>query len=133
ESDSTRLPSIGDRGDMAKKSARKERKPPPKCKAILPCDYTIVEAETDKVSVIGILDSWTFPQFPHSTPPFKVFLQLTDGIGNYIISAEVRDLQADQIITQGRVAEIDFPERKSKHDLIISVPPLSLQHAGSYD
>jgi hypothetical protein len=101
---------------MAKKKARKGRKPPPKCKAILLCDHTIVDATTGRVSIIGIRDGWTFPQFPHATPPFNVFLQLTDGIGNYAISVEVLDLQADQIVIQRRIAEIDFPERKSKID-----------------
>jgi len=118
---------------MAKKRPRKGRKPPPKCKAILLCDHAIADAATGKVSVIGIFGRWAFPHFPHSTPSFRVFLQLTDGIGSYVISVEVLNLQADQIIAQGRVAEMDFPERKSKVDLVISISPLLIPHAGSYD
>jgi hypothetical protein len=118
---------------MAKKRPRKGRKPPPKCKAILLCDHTIVEAVTGKVSVIGIFRKWSFPRFPDSTPPFKVFLQLTDGIGNYIVSVEVHDLQDDRIIAQKVIAEIDFSERKSKVDLVISISSLLIPHAGSYD
>lgn len=118
---------------MAKKRAGKGRKPPPKCKAILLCDHTIVEAVTGKVSIIGIFDSWNFSQFPHPTHPFMAFLQLTDGIGKYAVSVDVHDLQADLVIAQARVAEMIFPERKSKVNLMIPVPPLLLQHAGSYD
>lgn len=117
---------------MAKK-AGKGKKPPPKCKAILLCDQTIVEAVTGKVSIIGIFDSWNFPQFPHPTRPFMAFLQLTDGIGKYAVSVEVHDLHADQIIAQARMAEMMFPERKTKVNLMIPVPPLLLQHTGSYD
>jgi hypothetical protein len=43
---------------MAKKRLHKGKKPPPKCKAILLCDHTIVEAVSGKVSIIGIFDSW---------------------------------------------------------------------------
>jgi hypothetical protein len=120
------------RGLMAKKQP-KGRRPPPKCKAILLCDQTIVEAVTGKTSVIGIFDSWTFAQFPSLTRPFMCFLQLTDGIGKYAMSVEVHDLQADKIIAQARIPEIAFPDRSQKVNLMIPVPPLPLGHAGSYD
>lgn len=116
---------------MGKK--RVGQKPPPKCKAILLCDHTIVEAVTGKISIIGIFDNWCFPQFPHSTRPFMAFLQLTDGLGAYGVSVNVHDLQADQVIAQARMAEVNFPDRVSKVNIMIPVPPLSLHHAGSYD
>jgi hypothetical protein len=118
---------------MAKKRTGKGRIPPPKCKAILLCDQTIVEAVTGKVSIIGIFDNWNIPQFPTLIRPFMAFLQLTDGVGKYAVSVDVHDLQADQIIAQARVAEAVFPERRVKVNLMISVPPLPLSHAGSYD
>jgi hypothetical protein len=115
---------------MAKKS---QKKPPPKCKAILLCDQTIIEAVTGKVSIIGIFDSWNLPQFPHPTRPFMAFLQMTDGIGQYTISVEVHDLEADQIIAQAQAARMTFPDRTAKVNLVIPVPPLLLRHAGNYD
>jgi hypothetical protein len=115
---------------MAKKT---QQKPPPKCKAILLCDHTIIEAGTGKISIIGIYDNWHATQFPCVTRPFTAFLQMTDGIGRYAISVEVHDLQAGQIIAQARIAEVIFPERVSKVNLMIPVPSLPLQHAGSYD
>ncbi len=118
---------------MAKKRTGSGRKPPPKCKAILLCDHTIVEAVTGKISIIGIFTNWNLPQFPHQTRPFTAFLQMTDGIGTYAISVNVHDLQADQIIGQAVVAEVNFPDRATKANLMISVPPLLLQHAGTYD
>src|ERR1022692_1390437 len=109
---------------MAKKRTGKGRIPPHKCKAILLCDQTILEAGTGKISVIGIFDSWNVLQFPTVIRPFTAFLQLTDGIGKYAVSVNVHDLQADQIIAQARVAEADFPERITKANLMIAVPPL---------
>jgi hypothetical protein len=104
-----------------------------KTKAILLCDHTIIEAVTAKVSVIGIFGQWNFPQFPHMTGAFTAFLQLTDGIGKYAVSVEVHDLQADQIIAQASITEVTFPQRNMTANLMIAVPPLLLQHAGSYD
>jgi hypothetical protein len=52
---------------------------------------------------------------------------------DYVVSVEIHDLQDDQSIAQGRVREVGFPERKSKVDLVISISPLLIPHAGSYD
>jgi hypothetical protein len=108
-------------------------KPPPICKAILLCDQAIVEAVTGKISVIGVFDNWNVPQFPHPTRPFMAFLQMQDGIGKYAVTVEVHDLEADQVIAQARIAEVIFPERTTKVNLMIPVPPLLLQHVGRYD
>lgn len=118
---------------MAKRRSAQRGKPPPKCKAILLCDHTIVEAVTGKISIIGIFDNWFLPQFPRPIRPFTCFLQMTDGVGKYAVSVEVHDLQADQILAQARITEVAFPERVSKVNLMIPVPPLVLRHAGNYD
>lgn len=118
---------------MAKNGSRKERKPPPQCKAILLCDQTIVDASTGKISIIGIINEWTFQEFPHQTQPFTCFLELTDGIGDYAISVDVYDLNADQIIAQTHIAIVAFSNPRTKVDLIIPISPLMLQHPGSYD
>jgi hypothetical protein len=113
--------------------AKKRKKPPPKCKAILLCDQTIIEAVTGKMSIIGTFDNWYLPRFPCPTRPFMAFLQMTDGVGEYTITVEVHDLVADQIIAQAPPARMAFPDRTAKQNLIIPVPPLLLQHAGRYD
>jgi hypothetical protein len=121
---------------MAKKRvARKPtgKKPPPKCKAILLCNHTIIEAVTGKVSIIGIFDNFGMPTFPGLTSAFTVYLQLTDGIGKYSISVELHDLVEDTIVGRAAIAEIEFQDRSQKANLMIPVPPLPLTHAGVYD
>ncbi len=118
---------------MAKKRIGKGKKPPPKCKAILLCDQAIVEAGTGKISIIGIFNNWNVPHFPCVIRPFTASLDLTDGIGKSAMSVDVHDLQEDKIIAQVRIAEVDFPERMAKINLMIPVPPLPLKHAGRYD
>src|SRR5439155_14242334 len=68
---------------MAKRKRRKKRagKPPPKCKAILLCEQTLVDEETERVTASDIFNVLSLPGFPTNAPPFTVFVQLVDGIG----------------------------------------------------
>ena len=108
-------------------------KPPPRCKAILLCDQTIRDAATGRRSMIGIFDHLAFDQFPTHGPTFRVYLQLTDGIGRYQISVEVHDLQEDVLIIRSVPGTIEFRDRLHKLHLFFTVPPLPLPHVGVYD
>jgi len=119
---------------MAKKGAKKKRgKPPPKCKAILLCDQVILDAITRKLSVIGIFDAFNVPAFPGMTAQFTAFMQVTDGHGEYRITIEIHDLQADAILGRATGPPINLPDRTAKLNYFIPVPPLPLAHAGRYD
>ncbi len=117
---------------MAKKRSPK-KKPPPKCKAILLCDRTIVEAGTGKASLIGIFDKFFVAQFPGVTSPFMAYVQLVDGIGKYTLSVEVHDLREGTVLAKMPPVEIEFAERITKAVLMFAAPPLPLPHEGSYD
>jgi hypothetical protein len=116
-----------------KKPGKQASKPPPKCKAILLCDAVIVDAVTGKPTIVGIFNGFNVPGFPGLTSPCYAFLQLTDGIGTYRIIVEIRDLRDDLVIGRGQIAELTFHDRSVKHNLIIPVPPVQLQHDGLYD
>ncbi len=109
--------------------------PPPKCKAILLCDQTIIEAGTGKISVIGIFERFAIPQTPGVIRPFTVYLHLTDGIADheYEISVELHDLKNDTVIARATGARIRWGERLSRVNLLIPVSPLRVEHAGVYD
>lgn len=117
------------------KGPRKKRgqKPPPKCKALLLCERTIIEAGTGNVSIIGVFDAFILPSFPNRTRPFTAFLQLTDGIGRYDIIVEIHDLQRDEVLGRGSGLGLIWPDRLVKVNLMIPIPALPLTHPGSYD
>src|SRR5437588_4000407 len=98
--------------NMAKKRSSKGggRIPPPKCKAILLCDQTILEAGTNKISIIGVFDNFTVAVFPAMGKPFTAFLNLTDGIGTYAVTVEVHDLTQDIILARAVGPEVVFPD-----------------------
>ena len=110
-----------------------EPKPPPKCKAILLCDQTIIDAATGKLSIIGIFARFTVPAFPGTLIPFTAFLQMTSGIGRYKITLEIHDLREDTVVARAEGPEVDFPDRATKINFATPVPPLALEHPGAYD
>ena len=118
-----------------KKTGRKGKTPPPRCKASLLCEKTIIEAGTGGVSLIGIIGGFVVPQVPGMTRPFTAYLHLTDGIANhkYEITVEIHDLSNGTIIARATLPKVRWGDRLSRINLLIPVPPLQVQHAGAYD
>src|SRR5205823_10704554 len=81
----------------------------------------------------GVFNGFSVPAFPGHTSPCNAFVQLTDGIGNYQITVEVRDLRDDVVVGRGEIANLTFQERATKRNLILPLPPVRLQHGGLYD
>lgn len=118
-----------------KKPSKKGIIPPPKCKAILLCERTIIEAGTGNVSLIGLFDAFVVRQIPGVTRPFTVYLHLTDGIEDheYAITVELHDLSNGVIIAKATGPKVKWGDRLSRLNLFIPVPPLRIQHTGTYD
>lgn len=108
---------------MAKKTTLQGATPPPKCKAILLCERTIIEAGTGKVSLIGLFEKFTLSELPGQIVPFTVYLQLTDGIAqhDYEISVELHDLNNDTIIARASGPKVKWGDRLSRINLFMPV------------
>lgn len=118
---------------MAKTRQRRGQNPPPRCKAILLCDQTILDAVTGNVSIIGTFTEFILPSFPGRTKPVCAFLLLIDGIGRYQVVVEIHDLGEDKIIARSPGMAIHFPERLARINFVTQIPPLPLVHPGTYD
>jgi hypothetical protein len=112
---------------------KKGRKPPPQCKAILICERVIVEAVTGKCSVIGILTTFFVPNLTFGTPWFSVFLQLTNGAGQYEVTIEIHDNDDGSILAKAGPLPVQLSDRLEVKDVIIMCPPLIVQKAGPYE
>jgi len=108
-------------------------RPLPQCKAILPCERSLIEAGTARVSLVGIIEDFAVADIPASLPAFVVFLQLTDGVGRYTITAEIHDLQDDVILARSPEIAIEWSERLTRANLFLNVPSFAVQHEGAYD
>src|SRR5690348_700706 len=114
---------------MAKKSGRK---PPPKCKAILLCERTIIEEKTGIPSIIGAFDRFFVGSLPSTTGRFSVFLQLIDGLGEYRVTIQIRDLAEGEPIVQSPPRSVQIAKLELS-TVIIECPPLEVTHPGAYD
>jgi hypothetical protein len=108
-------------------------KPPPKCKAMLLCERTILEVGSNKWSVIGIIHKVVCPRLPAHVLPINAFIQLTEGTGTYAITAGVWDLSTDKPLAQGQGATVEFADRLSVLQFALPLPPLLITHTGSFD
>ena len=108
-------------------------KPPPVCKAILLCDQVIRDLQTGRASLIGIRAGFLIARVPGRTRPVTAFLQLIEGVGSYVLTVEVHDLSADEVIARAETVEITFGNRLEKQEVVIEVPPLPVKNTGLYD
>src|ERR1019366_2770156 len=101
---------------MATNPPRKKRagrKPPPKCKAFLLCQGIIIEQETGNVTIINTFSAFAVSQVPGQSGAFFIFIQLTDGIGEYNAEIEVVDLEDDRTIARAvGPAKMKFPNKR---------------------
>ena len=90
----------------------------------------MVETGTKKMSLIGLVGTFTVGAFPARTMPMKLFLHLVDGIGDYDFLVEVHDLSEDGLIFRTKVVKISFPERLEPRRFVFSIPALPIPHSG---
>ncbi|HLW64953.1 MAG TPA: hypothetical protein VKS79_06490 [Gemmataceae bacterium] len=119
---------------MARKKGGKKKgqRPPPVCKAILLCQTTMTEVDTNYVSVIRILDEFLLPDLPCAIGPLTVFFQVVNGIGSYETLMEVQDLQDGGVLFRVENT-IEFSDRLTPYYIAITIPSLFLTHPGVYD
>lgn len=117
-----------------KTGKKRGKKPPPKCKAFLLCHGTIIEQTSGNVTIINTFNAFVVPQFPGHIGGFWIFIQLTDGIGDYDAEVEIVDLQDDRTIARAvGPAKLKFPAKLVRMNVMIPIPPLPMVHSGSYE
>ncbi len=107
--------------------------PLPKCKAILICESTIMEAGTGLITIVRTFNQFAIPEFPGHTQTFELFVQLTDGIGRYDVHVEVHDLVEDRLLAKSPTRSAQWEDRLAPLDLIMAFPSLPIAHPGSFD
>jgi hypothetical protein len=112
---------------------KKGETPAPVCKAILLCELAIRDSSSGKISLINLFNGFLVPKTPGHTKGMTAYLQLIEGIGEYVLTVEVHDLQADKVIARAQSPAIAFTGRLVQHDIVMAVPALPVAHPGTYD
>lgn len=107
--------------------------PPPKCKAFLLCEKTIVEQGTGRISLINVFSKVKLDSYPGSLPRFRVFLQFSGGIGRQDLVLRVHDLQEDRFYGESQPIALNWTSRLANFNVLLTFPSVQIDHPGAYD
>jgi hypothetical protein len=82
----------------------------PVARGLFLCDLLIVDASTNKVSLINLFERVRAPSFPSPPRPFVVYAYLTDGFGEVDLAVEIESLDGLQQV-YAHSARVRFPDR----------------------
>lgn len=102
----------------------------PLARGLFLCDLVIVDAGTNKVSLINLFDRVRVPRFPAQLNPFVVYACLTNGFGDMDLRVEIEDEHGEQVHTHaGRVR---FSDRLAAVHCRFTIAGCSFPRAGAY-
>ena len=106
--------------------------PLPKCKTMLTCERTVIDAQTGMPSLFNVFFKFRIPSQPGLTIPFSLFVQLTGGLGEYEFAAEFHDLEEGKTLRRavGNIRMVDKLEMVNIH---FNFNPIEIPHSGRYD
>lgn len=108
-------------------------RPLPHCKAMLLCEKVSESRINRALTLHSLIDVFQLSGFPNYSGPFAVFLQLYDGIGQYHLTLEISDLADDTSVSRTWLAELEFPERLAKIDVVVPIESVHLPRPGRYE
>lgn len=113
-------------------------KPVPIVSAFLVCDSVIKDADTGKVSLIGLFNAINVSQFPAVHPSLALFASLTDAEGEYDVRVDLVHVASNTLTA--RFPPPDKPpmriasdERLNYTDLIVRLQGLRFDEPGEYE
>ena len=107
--------------------------PTPSLTAMLVCDTTIRDAETGKVSLIGIFERVWAGAFPATHGSMCVYAKIADAEGEYAFRLELVHLGTLQVAGQVGTPPMRIANRLESHELIFRLDNLVLPAAGRYE
>ncbi len=107
--------------------------PTPSLTAMLVCDTTLRDAETGKVSLIGIFERIWAGAFPATHGSLSVYAKIADAEGEYAFRLELRHLRTLQVAGQVETPPMQIKDRLESQELIFRVDNLVLPAPGRYE
>jgi hypothetical protein len=95
------------------------------------CDLLIVEAQTQKVSLINLFERVRAQSFPSPPRPFVVYAFLTDGFGDVELMIEIEGLSRMERV-YSYTTRVRFPDRVTATHFKFTVTDCSFPRPGQY-
>jgi hypothetical protein len=102
-----------------------------KCNSLLMADRVIRE-DNGKRGIIGSFNTFNFPVFPSTAPPFFVYANLEDFEGKHEFSVTVAREGAELVVFSAG-GEIQFEDENREAELIIPAFGVTFPKEGSYN
>ena len=106
--------------------------PVPTVLALLLCDQVIVDAGTNKKSLIGVFENLNALVFPASTS-MAIYAKLTDAQGKYNFRVRIVHLKNEALLGELEIKDAEFADQLRPAELIINLPGLVFPEAGKYE
>ena len=102
-----------------------------KCNALLMADRVIRE-DNGKRGIIGSFNTFNFPTFPITAPPFFVYANLEDFTGIHEFSVTIAREGAELVVFSAG-GEIRFEEQNKEAELLIPAFGVTFPKEGDYN
>ncbi len=106
--------------------------PPPVLLPIIICDQVILDARTNKTSIISAFETISAPKYPARHGRLAVFCQLTNGRGKAKITLRLVDVQQEDKIMFEAAVEQEFVDIRQIANLTFDIGGIVFPHTGEY-
>ena len=102
-----------------------------KCNALLMADKVIKE-DNGKRGIIGSFNTFNFPSFPFTAPPFFVYANLEDFTGDHEFSVTIAREGAELVVFSAG-GEILFQDENREAEILVPAFGVTFPKEGSYN
>ena len=107
--------------------------PSPVVKAFLVCDQIIQDAQTGKMSLIGLFQDLRADRFPAVHPMLWIYASLTDARGDYKFEIRFVDIEENKVLGAGTPPKITIPGPLETTEMCAQLGNLQLPRPGTYE
>jgi Family of unknown function (DUF6941) len=100
--------------------------------ALLLCDQVIIDAQTNKKTLIGVFDNVNSYSYP-ATVKLALYAKLRDAEGVYDFRVRVVSLKDESAVANLEIKEARIPNPLQPTELAINIPVLQFREPGRYE
>ena len=84
----------------------------------------VIAEPTNAVSLLNVFISMKIPGEPGKSPPFGLYVQLTDGLSEYLVTAVIQDMDGGKPLTRMAMG-VPLADRLSKVNFSFAFDPVT--------
>jgi len=110
-----------------------DTKPPLRCRAFLLCGRIEQHPATKALSLVHLFTEFRMGQFPGNTWPFGMFIELTNGRGDYALKIEFRNGKTNTLVNNIEGGTHSFPNTDYSVYVAMAMEPMFVPEPGIYE